>query len=132
MAGEFLTAKTTFSINGTVIAGLKSYPKMATARKMVDVTTMDDEENERSIPGLRAAEQKDFRFLNQTANFDSAKSTENAESNEYELAFPNGGKYTWEGTHTADIESGETGDPNAFTISCLINSKLEYTPGTSV
>ena len=129
---EFTSAGTTFTINGTQIFGLKTFPRMNDPKEEVDVTTTDDTENRRKIFTLRPGSTKEFGFLNQTENLALAKSFEKNKSNDCKLTLPDGSSYAWSGQITADVDSGNVGDPIAFYIACAINSTMVFTPGTVI
>lgn len=132
----FLTADTKLNINGTVISSMQTTPDMGSEPEKVDVTTFDQKKYKRYIPGLMDPGSMTFEFIDETTNFNAAYNAEkgsggNTAKNSYELSYPDGSKYTWEGEHRTYMISAAVGDPLKFAISCTPSSELTYTPGSA-
>ena len=127
MAGEFSLAGTKFYIGDTQITGLTSFPDMGSTPQRIKVTSMDDTNNERYVPGLKDTNNFDFEFNKQDTNYTTAKGKVGTKDLSYRLELPDGSVFTWTGEHVVFLAGGSVGGHGKFKISCTVNSAIDDT-----
>lgn len=147
---EYITKDThlDFSTDGGTtykeLYGMNGYPDMGGEPEQKDVSNMRDS-NKRYIAGLTDTGNLGFDFYynkdkddettvdTRTIINNSFKEMKNQEGKliDWKLTYPDGSNYTWKGKPTAYITAGKVGDPIAFKLSVTVESKLEYSGGTT-
>lgn len=115
--------------------GLDSFPDMGADPPKVKVTNMRDK-NERYIEGLPDISDMKFGFFyNKETTADSGKMIKKAFAKlqtlkgtklYWRLVYPDSTGYTWEGTPTVYMNSGNTGEAMKYTLTTTLESDLEW------
>ena len=83
------------------VIDIKDFPDLMGEPDMLETTTLSDAQVT-NIPGIRSSDSMSFTYNYDSATF--AKVEADAGTHLfYELAFPDGSKFTWEGQHTSSI-----------------------------
>ncbi len=147
---EYITKDThlDFSTDGGTtykeLYGMNGYPDMGGEPEQKDVSNMRDS-NKRYIAGLTDTGNLGFDFYyNKDKDAETTVDTITLINNsfselkkqegkliDWKLTYPDGSNYTWKGKPTAYITAGKVGDPIAFKLSVTVESKLNYSDGTT-
>ena len=127
---EFSSAGIEFSIGSTKIPGCISTPDFGGEPDKIDVSSFDNKTTKSYIPGLMDVQTLNFDFYDNTTNFNTAKSSENAASNTYSTKFPDGCTVSVTGTHKVYKLAANVGEAIKFRIAVTPNSEISVTNGT--
>lgn len=122
---------TTFKINSTKIDLMYSTPAMGVEPNKIDVDNFDSPNIKAKAIGKQDVNSFNFDFRFATTNFTAAHNLDTSTENNYEVAFPDGTKYTWKGTHRTFVLETSNDAPINFRVSCAVEGEFEVTPGTT-
>lgn len=125
--GTKLGYKTTGS-TFTNVEGLQSTPEVGGDPEQVEVTDLSDSKK-RYIAGLQDVDTLEFGVLYDAAVFGALETLQaNDTKADWELAFPDGSKFTFKGQPTVKMGGAEVNGALAFTLSIVVSDGPDFVP----
>ncbi|MGM0214969.1 phage tail tube protein [Enterococcus sp. AZ109] len=112
----------------TDVKGLQSTPEVGGDPEQVEVTDLSDSKK-RYVSGLQDVDTLEFGVLYDSAVFGALETLQsNDTSVDWELAFPDGSKFTFKGKPTVKMGGAEVNGALAFTLSIVVSEGPDFVP----
>ncbi|EOH94845.1 phage tail tube protein [Enterococcus pallens] len=112
----------------TDVKGLQTTPELGGDPEQVEVTDLSDSKK-RYISGLQDVDTLEFTVLYDSAVFGALEALQSNDTTaDWELAFPDGSKFTFKGQLTIKMGGAEVNGALAFTLSIVVSDGPDFVP----
>lgn len=110
------------------VIDIKDFPDLMGEPNMLETTTLSDGA-QTFIPGIKSMDSMAFTYNYTKADFAKVKGDE-GKTLFYELAFSDGSKFTWQGSHTATLPGKGVDEVIEAGISIAPSTEVTFSEGT--